>query len=136
MCGEPSIPNSCLLNHKDHQYRIAHCYGHYWACTCDHQQSQLVNPFTTIHDGNFRRYSSMYVTIHEGNFCRIYYSYTRIHGSWYALQAGSEEVNNLKNIHDEDMLTILVSIFSILYAYFHLVREDTSKWSIGYLSLL
>ena len=53
----------------------------------------LVNPFTTIHDGNFRRHSSMYVTIHDGNFRRIYYSYTKIPGSWYALRPGSEEVN-------------------------------------------
>ena len=50
-------------------------------------------PFTTIHDGNFRRHSAMYVTIHDGNFRRIYYSYTRIRGSWYALRPGSEEVN-------------------------------------------
>ena len=52
----------------------------------------IINPFTTIHDGNFRRHSSMYVTIHDGNFRRIYYSYTRICGSWYALRPGSEEV--------------------------------------------
>ena len=51
-----------------------------------------INPFTTIHDGNFRRHSSMYVTIHDGNFRRIYYSYTRIPGSWYAIRPGSEEV--------------------------------------------
>ena len=60
------------------------------------QQGQIVglahfNPFTTIHDGNFRRHSSMYVTIHDGNFRRIYYSYTRIRGSWYALRPESEE---------------------------------------------
>ena len=53
-----------------------------------------VNPFTTIHDGNFRRHSSMYVTIHDGNFSRIYYSYIRIRGSWYAHQPGSEEVKD------------------------------------------
>ena len=35
----------------------------------------VVNPFTTIHDGNFRRHSSCYITIHDGNFRRIYYSY-------------------------------------------------------------
>ena len=58
---------------------VTHC------CCC-------INPFTTIHDGNFRRHSSMYVTIHNGNFRRIYYSYTRIRGSWYALRPGSEEV--------------------------------------------
>ena len=52
------------------------------------------NPLTTIHDGNFRRHSSMYVTIHDGNFRRIYYSYTRIRGSRYALWPGSEEVKN------------------------------------------
>ena len=53
------------------------------------------NPFTTIHDGNFRRHSSMYVTIHYGNFHQIYYSYTRIPGSWYALRPGSEEVKSI-----------------------------------------
>ena len=42
--------------------------------------------FTTIHDGNFRRYSSCYVTIHDGNFRRIYYGYI------HALRPGSEEV--------------------------------------------
>ena len=30
----------------------------------------LINPFTTIHDRNFRRHSSMYVIIHDGNFRR------------------------------------------------------------------
>ena len=52
-----------------------------------------LNPFTTIHDGNFRRHSSSYVTIHDGNFRRIYYSYTRIHGSWHELWPRSEVVN-------------------------------------------
>ena len=46
-----------------------------------------INPFTTIHDRNFRRHSSSYVTIHDGNFRRIYYSYTRIPGYWHALEA-------------------------------------------------
>ena len=55
---------------------------------------RFFNPFTTIHDGNFRRYSSCYVTIHDGNFRRIYYSHTRIHGSWHALRPGSEVGNN------------------------------------------
>ena len=53
-----------------------------------------VNPFTTIHDGNFRRHSLMYVTILDRNSRRIYYSYIRIRGSWYALRPGSEEVKD------------------------------------------
>ena len=55
--------------------------------SCNNPYSaEIFNPFTTIHDGNFRRHSSMYVTIHlhDGNFRRIYYSYTRIPGSWHA----------------------------------------------------
>ena len=51
-----------------------------------------LNPFTTIHDGNFRRHSSCYVTIHDGNFSRIYYSYTRFPVSSHALRFGSEVV--------------------------------------------
>ena len=57
--------------------------------------SNIINPFTTIHDGNFRRHSSCYVTIHDGNFRRIYYDYTRIPGSWHALRPGSEVVNKI-----------------------------------------
>ena len=45
-----------------------------------------LTPFTTIHDGNFRRHSSCYVTIHDGNFRRIHYGYI------HALRPGSEEV--------------------------------------------
>ena len=45
------------------------------------ESRQCINPFTTIHDGNFRRLSSCYVTIHDRNCRRIYYSYTRIPGS-------------------------------------------------------
>ena len=57
-----------------------------------------INLFTTIHDGNFRRDSSMYVTKHDENFHRIYYSYTRIRGSWYALRPGSEKVKSQNKI--------------------------------------
>ena len=66
------------------------------------------NPFTTIHDGNFRRHSSMYVTIHDGNFRRIYYSYTRIRGSWYAPRPGSEEVKNnaRQQLRDSQLLFV------------------------------
>ena len=64
------------------------------------------NPFTSIHDGNFRRHLSMYVTIHDGNFRRIYYSYTRILGSWYALRPGSEEVKH----HFTALKTYLISL--------------------------
>ena len=51
----------------------------------------IINLFTTIHDGNFHRHLSMNVTIKWHKFSSNIY-YTSISGSWHALRPGSQRV--------------------------------------------
>ena len=48
------------------------------------------NLFTNIHDGYFRRYSSMYATIYDGNSRQIYYISTSTPGFWHTFRPGSQ----------------------------------------------
>ena len=67
----------------------------------------LLNPFTNIHDENFRRHTSMYVTIHDGNFRKLYYIYTRIPGSWYALRSGSFRKGHSTELASIELIDII-----------------------------
>ena len=56
-----------------------------------------LNPFTTIHDGNFRPDSSSYVTIHDGNFRPDSSSYVTIHDGNFR-----PDLSSYVTIHDRN----------------------------------